>query len=254
MTNFLTKLIMQQLFLFQQQLAILRLLILIRNLEQPKKYLQASLELDFFMAIVVSILYKPNKSIFMKNLILLFIAVFFFSCSKSDSVTKSYFEQNPLQGYLSISRFEERKDAYLGSYPTRESGFSFIPNVNGKINAIIAALPYDYPDLRVTVWDKASSTVLRTEIINVTTPGTNIVKQIEPINLQKDKEYVLSYNVKNWYRHEKQLSGDATYPIVVNDIKITGFYYSVTTAQLIPSTIVNKYYDGDCTFNFLQTE
>ena len=190
----------------------------------------------------------------MKNLILTFIAVLFFSCSKSESETKNYFEQNPLQGYLSISRFEERKDAYLGSYPTRESGFSFIPTVTGKINAIIAALPYAYPSLRVTVWDKASSTVLRTEIINVTTAGTNIVKQIEPINLQKDKEYVLSYNIKNWYRHEKQLSGDATYPILVNDIKIKGFYYSETAAQILTSLVVNKYYDGDCTFNFLQTE
>ena len=190
----------------------------------------------------------------MKNLILLFIVIFLFSCSKSDSETKTYFEQNPLQGYLSISRFEERITGYIGSNPERESGFSFIPSVNGKISSIIAALPYTYPSLRVTVWDKASSTVLRTEIINVTTPGINIVKQIESINLQKDKEYVLSYNVKNWYRHDKQLSNNTTYPIVVNDIKITGFYYSVTTAQLIPSTVVNNYYDGDCTFNFLQTE
>jgi hypothetical protein len=182
------------------------------------------------------------------------VLIIFFSCSKSDSVTKKYFEQNPLQGYLSLSRFEERKEAYLGSYPERESGFSFIPNVNGKINSLIAALPYAYPSLRVTLWDKASSTVLRTEIINVTTAGINIVKQIEPISLQKDKEYILSYNIKNWYRHEKQLNGDATYPIVVNDITITGFYYSVTTAQLRPSLVVNNYYDGDCTFNFLQTE
>lgn len=48
--------------------------------------------------------------------------------------------------------------------------------------------------MRVTVWDKAGNGILRTEIIDITTSNTEVIKTITTLNLVKTKNTLFTFN------------------------------------------------------------
>jgi hypothetical protein len=195
---------------------------------------------------------KTLKTIFT----LLTIAIFTISCSSdNDGESVKYNEENPLDAYLAASGFSQKSvdQKNAGIY---EYGFSFKPTVTGKIKALIVKIPDVNTALRVTLWDAATKTVIKSEVINVPTANVTVEKVITAIKLTKDKEYFFTVNSDDWINRTKTDGSAATYPIVAGNITITGYAFISSTAgeTLFPTNARNTYYAGDMTFKFQQTE
>jgi hypothetical protein len=187
----------------------------------------------------------------MKKVIQLAIVILFTtlaSCKKDKEEVLAPL-QNPMDGYLAASGFNQKvtNQVNLGDY---EFGYSFIPMVNGKITSIIAKLPDVRSGMRVTIWDKATATVLRTELIDVASSGVEVTKAITALDLVQNKEYFITMNSNDWYDRRKTDSSPATYPITVGDIKITSYSFISGAAQAMPNSPQTTYYAGDVSFTF----
>ena len=194
------------------------------------------------------------KTIQKTILALTLISLSFISCNKDEDETPVVFpEQNPLAGYLSATGFDQVKTNRIngGDY---EFGFSFIPLVNGKMTALIVKIPDVQAGLRITIWDKATAAILRTESIDVTTADVEVTKAITALELVKDKEYFFTFNSNDWYNYKRTDNAAITYPFTVGDLKITSYSYSSGATQAIPTAPQFTYYAGDCSFKFQRTE
>ena len=158
-------------------------------------------------------------------------------------------EQNPLPGYLTASGFSQVTTNFVND-SDYELGISFIPLVNGKVTALVIKIPDARSGMRVTFWDKATGNPFRTQILNIPAAGVEVTQPISPLELEKNKEYMISFNTNDWYEHKKTGGLSTTYPITVGDIKITGYFYTFGTSQAIPSTASTTFYEGDCSFKF----
>lgn len=194
---------------------------------------------------------KTTKINFLKILFLFTIGVFLTNCSKDDDPPAEVLAplQDPLAGYLTATGFNQKTTNNInnGDY---EFGYSFIPLVNGKMTAMVVKLPDVRLALRVTVWDKAAGTVLRTETLDVPTANIEVIKQITALDLVKDKEYFLTFNSNDWYDRRKTDGTAVTYPFTVEDIKITSYSFITGTVQAMPISPQTTYYAGDCSFKF----
>lgn len=189
------------------------------------------------------------------------IAITFFtiivatSCSKDDDPVVTPLpiavvpEQDPLQGYLNASGFNEVTESIVNNFD-RELGYSFIPLVNGKITAIVVKIPDTRSALKVTIWDKTTATVLRSETIDITSSGVETIKIISPVVLIKDKEYFISMNSNDFYLHKRTILANVTYPFIVGDIKVTSYAERGGAQQFIPDIPSLSGYVGDCSFKF----
>lgn len=184
---------------------------------------------------------------------ILTLSLFAISCNKDeDTPTPEVVvaaPQNPLANFLATAGFDQRTLIYIndGDY---EFGYSFIPQVNGKITAVVAKIPDVHLAMRVTIWDKATQNVLRTETIDITTANTETTKDIVPIDLTKDKEYFISFNSNDYYRHSRTDGKNTTYPITVGDLKITSYAWFSGATQIFPTANDASYYAGDLSFKF----
>ena len=195
---------------------------------------------------------KTLKTIFS----LLTIALFSISCSSdNDSESVKYNEENPLDAYMAGSGFSQ-KAVDVKNSGNYEYGFSFKPTVTGKIKALIVKIPDVNPALRITIWDAATKTVIKSELLNVPTANVTVEKAIAPIKLTKDKEYFFTINSGDWINRTRTDGSAATYPIAAGNITITGYAFISSTAAetLFPTSARNTYYAGDMTFKFQQTE
>ena len=197
---------------------------------------------------------KTGK-ILLKLALLLSLSLSVTYCSKDDDPAPTPVEpvlaplQDPLAGYLTASGFSQKNvdNVNNGDY---EFGYSFIPLVNGKMTAIVAKLPASRLAMRVTIWDKVTSAILRTETIDVATANVEVTKQITALDLVKDKEYFISMNSNDWYNRSKTDNSSVTYPFTVGDIKITSYAFGNGTSQTMPIASQTTYYAGDCSFKF----
>jgi len=194
----------------------------------------------------------------LKTIIALFtISIFAISCSSDDDKPEEvkYAEENPLDAYMAGSGFSQ-KAVDVKNSGIYEYGFSFKPTVTGKINALIVKIPDVNTALRITLWDAATKTVIKSETVNVATANVTVEKAITPIALTKGKEYFFTVNSDDWINRTKTDGSAATYPIVAGNITITGYAYISSTAAetLFPTNARNTYYAGDMTFKFQQTE
>ncbi len=190
----------------------------------------------------------------MKNLILLIVIIFSFSCSKDDEKpTIVYQEQNPLEGYLVGSGFYTITP-HINDSNNFSQGFSFIPLVTGNITAITLKIPDTSSAVPVTIWNKATGLMLKKVLVDVPTANVQVAKFIETIKLTKGKEYVISFKSTDNYSHYKADLSPTVYPIPVADISITGFVSINGIFEGIPSYESLDAYIGDCSFNFIQTE
>ena len=181
------------------------------------------------------------------------LTVVLVSCSNDDNppAETGYQEQNPLAGFLAASGFNQ-SISEVGNGLDYEYGIAFKPTVKGKITAIVAKLPDDVM-VGVTIWDKAAGTVYRDGILNVTQSGVEFTQPVD-IELEKNKEYMITINSNDWYRHAKSDNSNVAYPFALGDISITGYGYKSGTAQVMPDTFPLNFYSGDLSFKFQQTE
>lgn len=188
---------------------------------------------------------------------ILSVALLTVSCSSDDDKEEAvkYNEENPLDAYMAGSGFSQ-KAVDVKNSGIYEYGFSFKPTVTGKINALVVKIPDVNAALRITLWDAATKTVIKSETINVPTANVTIEKAITPIALTKDKEYFFTVNSDDWINRTKTDGSAATYPITAGNIVITGYAYISSTASetIFPTNARNTYYAGDMTFKFQQTQ
>jgi hypothetical protein len=196
----------------------------------------------------------------LKSIALLFI-IMLVSCTKKDNPTaipasaNNFPEENPLSGYLNATGFNEKTDAIQVTTGALECGYGFKPKFKGKINAFVVKIPLENTTLKVTLWDIATQTAIKTETINATA-ATEVVKIITPIELQKDKEYGISINTTTFYNHERTNGTAATYPVAAGNLEITRFANLLTAlnTSTLPTTEDKSYYAGDVSFKFQRTE
>ena len=176
-------------------------------------------------------------------------AVTFTSCNRDD---KTYQEENPVPGFLQTSGFNFNKT--IASNPGGESelGFSFIPKVNGKINALINKTHVQNSNLKVTIWDKLTGLPIATNYVNIVNPGVELVTNITPINVQKNKEYIISVKTQYYYNYQKKNASIQVYPIESGNISITGSLDG--NPNEMPNFPISNSFTGDYSFNFQQTD
>ncbi|MBL7887726.1 MAG: DUF4082 domain-containing protein [Flavobacterium sp.] len=191
------------------------------------------------------------KNYLTKTILAIVITMSFVSCSKDDGPTFS--EENFLPGYLTNSGFSAISSSHVdsGNY---EFGVEFTPLVKGKITALRVKLPAVNNSLRITIWDKATTTPIRTETVNVNTFDTEQSFDITDLELTADHQYALTMNSNDWYERERTGGTNATYPITSNNIKIDSYKWISGTTQSYPTNLALNYYAGDLSFNFIQVE
>lgn len=188
------------------------------------------------------------KAKFIKVALVMAITFSLYNCSKSDDPATNP-EVNPLSSYLAATGFSEKTTNFinLGTY---EFGLSFKPIVNGKITAFVVKIPDTNAALRMTICNKTTATVLRSETINYATPGVEVTKEISGLDVVAGTEYFVTINSNDWYEHKRNDSSNITYPIVIGDLSITGYAYIGGTAQAMPTIPYLSYYGGDISFKF----
>ena len=189
----------------------------------------------------------------MKKTILLFAIIFsLLSCSKDDDATPvTYQEENPIPTFLVNSGYNFSRATTSVGDNTFEIGFSFIPKVKGKITAIVAKLHVANPNLRVTIWDKATGNPIATNYMNISSTNTEYKTPINEVVLQKDKEYVFSIKNDYYYIYQKANAANQVYPVVAGNINITGCFYGNNN---MPNSSHYNIFSGDYSFVFQQTE
>ena len=177
------------------------------------------------------------------------------SCSKDDDGDSgpTYNEENFMESYLTSTGFNQAKSDFVdsGNY---EFGLDFTPLVKGKITSLKVNLPAVNNSLRITIWDKAASTIIKTEIVNVSTANTDFTFDIVDLELVKNKEYSITMNSNDWYNRVKTDGTDAVYPITAGNIQLDRYRWGSGVAQNLPGSISSNYYAGDLSFNFIQID
>lgn len=177
------------------------------------------------------------------------------SCSKDDDGTSApvYPEENFLESYLTATGFNQVSATFINSIDY-EFGLDFTPLVKGDITSFRVKLPDANTSLRVTIWDKDASTVIKTEVVNVSTADTEFTFDIVDVPLVKDKKYSITMNSNDWFDRRKTDGTVAAYPVTAGNIKIDGYRWDSGAAQSFPAIVASDYYAGDLSFNFRQTE
>lgn len=187
------------------------------------------------------------KNYLLKLLLLLITAITIISCESDNSMST----ENPLEKYLNYTGFNQVTFQFINS-GYYEFGYRFIPKTNGIMKKIVVKTPDNHTDLRVTIWEVSTQTVYRTEIIPSVLAATETSKLINSLSLIKDKEYMITYSADDWYYHRRSDSSDATYPITVGNILITGYNYMniQPQTQLYPTSTELNGFAGDISFVF----
>lgn len=180
------------------------------------------------------------------------------SCSKDrdEPTSRVYPEENPLALYLKNSGFDQTTKNYINSERI-EAGYVFTPKVKGTINAITFMIPANETNVRVTIWDATAKIVLRTIIIPNVIANTEVKKNIDPLAVTPDKNYLISYNGDDYYERKQTNPFDpVNYPIEVGNLMIIEAREGVgtSTAQIYPNGKATNYYKGDVSILFQQTE
>lgn len=185
------------------------------------------------------------------------LLVLFFTISgckkKEDQPTpaKVYAEENPLSAFLTTTGLNQSNGSFTNS-TSFEMGFGFKPKVKGKIKAITVKVPYANSSLKVTIWDKASGSALKSFYVNIPNADQEVSLAIPDLEVAKNSEYVISINTNKFYNHKRSDNANISYPIDAGNISITGSFTSSTAA--IPTSPRGYEFTGDYSFVFQQTE
>ena len=189
-----------------------------------------------------------------------FLSIFAISsCSKDDDDddTKQeqenvYNEEDPLDKFYELSGFTVTSNfVNSGSY---EFGLAFTPLVKGKIKALKLKLPAVNNNVRVTIWDYDSKSVIRTEVMGTTVANQQAIKTIPELILEKNKKYLITMNSDDWYRRIRSDNANANYPITAGNIQFHEYRWLSGAAQVFPTIVSQNYNAGDITFSFQQID
>lgn len=160
-------------------------------------------------------------------------------------------EENFFDDYLISTGFNQNVSNFINS-GDYEFGLEFRPIVDGYITSLRIQLPDTNPSLRVTIWDKAAGTIIKTEIVNVAAANTIYNVDIVDLLMVKDKEYTITMNSNDWYNRNRNDGSAATYPFTIGNIQIINYLWNSGTAQNYPLNYDVSYFAGDISFNFLK--
>ena len=186
---------------------------------------------------------------------ILALSIFTISCSKDDDPlpAKALFpEENFLQGYLTTSNFNQQ----VSSQNTSEYynyGIAFKPKVNGTINSIVIKLPSSDGGVVVRIWKVSTQVLLKTIPVVVATNNLEVTIPIDKVPLLKDEEYIVTMKVNSCFVRKRTNGSSVTYPIEIDNIKITNVIDTSINSYPGNNSRLN-YYFGDISFNFQQTE
>ncbi len=194
------------------------------------------------------------KTLKLRLVLVCCVATLALSCDKDDDnpTVPVYQPESPLQGFLNATGFNQSEESVIDG-SNSEYGYRFRPTVTGSITSLAVRIPDVNNNLRVTIWDVATQEPIKTETFNVTSSGVAIVKDIVPLPLVKDKEYLISINTADYYVRERNNGSSAVYPVSVGNIQITGYAYASGLLQTFPATTATDLYSGDVNFTFLRT-
>lgn len=194
-----------------------------------------------------------NLKIIISVLVIAFIAVLT-SCSKDDASkpvvepTPVATEQDPLSGYFSNSGLVLA--GLLSTNLVTESGFSFKPLVNGKITAVNVKCTGSVPNVRVTIWDKTTGQQLRSFFISDVQDNVETTKTITPLEVLANIEYYITLRNNGWFIYKKADNSNINYPIISQDISITGAGNRLDQDDAMPNNALLNEYRGNVSFKF----
>ena len=195
------------------------------------------------------------------TIIVLVLTIFTVSCSKDDAAPTPvtppvtinpviYGEENP--HFAFISRMPNITPFINAIGGPSQTGYIFKCTEKGKINAFVVKIPATNSALKVFLWDKVTLALIKSELINVTSANVDITKDITPILLEKNKEYLVTISTDDYFYHETS-SGAVPYPIIAGNIQILGTRSG--SGELCPqSGGSSNGYSGDISFKFQRTE
>lgn len=191
-----------------------------------------------------------------KLIAVLFALVAITGCRKDDDTPaeKLFPKENPLAMYFQKTGFDEELDKFTNTDFPYESGLGFVPKVKGKINAVTIKIPDDAANVRVTIWDATTKTSIRTITISSVKADVEMKQAIDPLEIVPTGNYMITFNSDDYYVRKRTDGLDVTYPVDAGNISITGYSYSIGTAQTFPTYLRTNYYGGDVSFVFQQTE
>jgi hypothetical protein len=189
----------------------------------------------------------------------IFLLIFASSCSndsstaEEDPVVIDFQEENPLPEYLSTTGYNQ-ETTIVNTGQSDEIGLFFKPLKKGKINSIVVKLPTVDHNLIVNILDLRTNTVVRTETVDVYSANTEIIKDIVPLELVKNKDYAITMISESYFKRNRTDLGMINHPVTTGNIKINGSYFSNQTMQNPSFITLIGLYNGECSFNFLRTE
>jgi hypothetical protein len=124
----------------------------------------------------------------MKNLLILFCLLFLLGCNK-DASPKS---EMPINAFI-IEKKLLAISNNVGS--SLELGIQFSSTKNGKIIQVGAKMP-ELGIYTVSIWDDATSKVIRQKLVEQQVNGKLTTVNIESLAIEKDKKYSISINTE----------------------------------------------------------
>lgn len=174
------------------------------------------------------------------------------ACKKDNDPAPVFETEYPLDTYLTKAGFTEIT-VNNGGETFYEFGYSFIPQVNGKIDSIKLAIPANMENVRVTLWEKENKEVVATWIVGNVWIDAPVSHSVASTPLTKGVEYMITVNSTAWFMHKRKDETDAKYPIFAGSVNITGYASGLGTEQKMPENEGFNRYSGDVGFYFIQT-
>jgi WD40 repeat protein len=188
----------------------------------------------------------------MKNLLFFAAIITMLSACSKDEDEPVYYPENPQTSFLAATGFNEDVQERLDTQFT-EHGLKFKPTVSGVMTSITARIPKANTNLRVTIWDVQNVKPIRIIRLNAASDGVAVTQKIAALSLTMGKEYMISMNSRDTYKYQRFDTAPANYPVLTGNILITGYGYSYSQEQTMPSRFPTDYYCGDLTFAFQRT-
>lgn len=182
----------------------------------------------------------------MRLLLLLAMASVLLVCKKAGDEALA---ENPLLGYLSATRFNERVVGF-GEGDGYQMGLSFRFLHAGVLSALTLKLPFDREDVRINLWDATERRILKTYTVAIAPKAIEVVLPIEDFAVHADKTYTLSYEGNAYYYWNRKDESAAGYPVSVGSIVLTGYSWTALRSANVgyPDVFELHYYAGDLSF------